>query len=175
MSQLTDTAFGAGDLPLPPFRIGLGTDLHRLESGKPLVLGGVTIPFEKGPAGHSDGDVLIHALCDALLGALAMRDIGFHFPDTNPEHKGAASIRFLREVVSKVLHAGWLVANVDATIHLEKPKLKPHIDEIRSVLAHELHTYIGNVSVKAKTGEEVGLVGEGNAIEALVVCLLYRK
>jgi 2-C-methyl-D-erythritol 2,4-cyclodiphosphate synthase len=174
MSHSTDIQPGKGDVPLPPFRIGLGTDLHRLEPGRPLVLGGVTIPFDRGPAGHSDGDVLIHALCDALLGALALRDIGYHFPDTSPELKGVASLRFLQEVMAKVKHTGWSVGNIDATIHLEKPKLKPYIDEISSVLAHELHTDIGRVSVKAKTGEGVGPVGEGRAVEALVVCLLIR-
>lgn len=158
-----------------PFRIGMGTDLHRLVEGKPLVLGGVIIPFDHGSEGHSDGDVLIHATCDALLGALALRDIGYHFPDNDPRFKGAASIRFLREVMAMVKQNGYAVANIDATIHLERPKLKPYIDDIRAMMALELDVEIREVSVKAKTGEGVGPVGEGRAVEALVICLLIKN
>lgn len=154
------------------FRIGFGTDLHRLEEGIPLVLGGVTIPYHKGPAGHSDGDVLIHAICDALLGALALRDIGYHFPNHDPRYKGASSMLFLRETLAMVHQQGWKPGNLDATIHLEEPKLSPYIPAIQTSLANAIGISPDTVSIKAKTGEKVGVIGEGNAIEALVICLL---
>src|SRR5512146_1520795 len=121
-----------GPLPatslLPPgFRLGLGNDIHRLEPGRKLVLGGVTIPFDKGPAGHSDGDALAHAICDALLGAAALGDIGRHFPDSSPQWRNASSLIFLRRVRKMLEEAGYAIANIDATIGLERPKLAPHI------------------------------------------------
>jgi 2-C-methyl-D-erythritol 2,4-cyclodiphosphate synthase len=155
-------------------RIGLGTDRHRLQEGIPLMLGGVTIPSDRGSLGHSDGDVLIHAICDALLGALAKRDIGFHFPDKDPSFKGASSRIFLEEVMRKVREAGWEVVNIDSTIHLETPKLSPHIDDIRMSLAEIMQTGADMISVKAKTGEKTGAVGTGEAVEAIAVCLLGK-
>jgi 2-C-methyl-D-erythritol 2,4-cyclodiphosphate synthase len=155
-------------------RIGLGTDRHRLQEGIPLMLGGVTIPSDRGSLGHSDGDVLIHAICDALLGALAKRDIGFHFPDKDPSFKGASSRIFLEEVMRKVREAGWEVVNIDSTIHLETPKLSPHIDDIRMSLAEIMQTWADMISVKAKTGEKTGAVGTGEAVEAIAVCLLGK-
>lgn len=156
-------------------RIGLGTDLHRLENNTPFMLGGVYIPFDKGAKGHSDGDVLIHALCDALLGALALRDIGHHFPDTDPQHKGAASSKFLMHIMKMVTELGWKPVNVDAVIHLEFPKLSPHIEDIRSSISTLLNIETSCVSVKAKTAEKTGEVGQGRAVEALVVCLLKKS
>jgi len=158
----------------PQMRIGIGTDLHRLVEGRPLILGGVLIPFHSGPLGHSDGDVLIHAVCDALLGSVALQDIGAHFPDTDPAWKDADSTHLLRQVVAMVRERGYTPVNIDATIHLEKPKLRPFIDAIRSSLAEVLGICIGDVSVKAKTAELTGAVGEGRAIEALVVCMVSR-
>ena len=156
------------------FRIGLGTDLHRLGDGKALMIGGVNIPSHKGSIGHSDGDVLIHAICDAFLGAIAARDIGYHFPDNDPENKDASSISFLKAVINMVESAGWKPVNIDATIHLEQPKLSPHIDSIRQSLAAIIGISAGDISVKAKTGERIGLIGGGEAIEALAVCLISR-
>lgn len=155
-------------------RIGLGTDLHRLEEGIPLMIGGMEIPFHKGSAGHSDGDVLIHALCDALLGALALRDIGFHFSDQDSAYKGAASSRFLIQVMQLVQKQGWTLVNMDATIHLEQPKLSPYIDRIRASLAEMTGAPTDAISVKAKTGERIGSIGTGDAVEAIVVCLITK-
>ncbi len=156
------------------FRIGLGTDLHRLGEGNPLIIAGVNIPFNKGSISHSDGDVLIHALCDALLGAIAARDIGYHFPDSDPGNKDASSTGFLEAVVKMVKEAGWKTVNIDATIHLEQPKLSPYIDSIRQSLSEITGMNTEDISVKAKTGERLGVIGGGDAIEALVVCLISR-
>jgi 2-C-methyl-D-erythritol 2,4-cyclodiphosphate synthase len=158
----------------PHMRIGIGTDLHRLTTGRPLILGGVTIPFHSGPLGHSDGDVLIHAVCDSLLGSVALQDIGAHFSDTDPAWKDADSTLLLRAVVAMVREKGYAPVNIDATIHLEQPKLRPYIDTIRSSLAEIIGMNCEDVSVKAKTAELTGPVGEGRAIEALVVCLVSR-
>jgi 2-C-methyl-D-erythritol 2,4-cyclodiphosphate synthase len=155
-------------------RIGLGTDLHRLEEGIPLMIGGIEIPFHKGSAGHSDGDVLIHALCDAMLGALSLRDIGFHFSDKDPAHKGAASKVFLKQVMEMVNTKGWILVNMDATIHLEQPKLSPYIDQMRASLAEMIGVPTEVISVKAKTGERIGSIGTGDAVEAIVVCLIAQ-
>lgn len=138
------------------------------------MLGGVNIPSDKGARGHSDGDVLIHALCDALLGALSLRDIGYHFPDTDPQHKGAASSLFLRHINKMVTELGWQPVNIDAVIHLETPKLSPYIEEIRSSLSTILEIDTSCVSIKAKTAERTGEVGQGRAVEALVICLLKK-
>ncbi|MFO7723307.1 MAG: 2-C-methyl-D-erythritol 2,4-cyclodiphosphate synthase [Bacteroidales bacterium] len=156
-------------------RIGLGTDRHRLQEGLPLMLGGLAIPSDKGSLGHSDGDVLIHAICDALLGALAMRDIGFHFPDNDPVYKGAPSRIFLEHVMKLLREAGWEVINVDSTIHLESPRLSPHIDGIRQSLAEMMMIGSHQISVKAKTGEKTGAIGTGEVVEALAVCLLGKS
>jgi 2-C-methyl-D-erythritol 2,4-cyclodiphosphate synthase len=138
------------------------------------MLGGVSIPSEKGSQGHSDGDVLIHAICDALLGSLALRDIGFHYPDKDPALRGASSRIFLEGVMHKIREAGWDVVNLDSTIHLEMPKLSPHIEEIRRSLATIMHTGVQNISVKAKTGEQTGAVGTGDVVEAIAICLLEK-
>lgn len=156
-------------------KIGIGTDIHKLKNGIPLIIGGTKIPFEKGASGHSDGDVLIHALCDAILGAAAMRDIGYHFSDKDPENKNADSRLFLVKVVEMVKEEGYDIINVDATIQLEKPKLSPYIDAIRESLATILKIPAANVSVKAKTAEGTGSVGMGKTIEAVAISLLCKE
>lgn len=155
-------------------RIGEGYDIHRLERGRPLRLGCVTIPSDFGPLGHSDGDVLAHALCDAILGAIAQGDIGAHFPSDDPRWAGADSRVFLSHAVQLARSMGYGVVNVDATIVLERPKLAPYIKEIRDTLADALHCTWTNVSVKAKTAEGLGPIGEGLAIEARAVVLIDR-
>lgn len=153
-------------------RIGIGYDVHRLAEGRPLILGGVSIEHERGLDGHSDADVLVHAIIDALLGAAALGDIGQHFPDTDAEWKGADSMKLLAHVRDLVRDAGYRVGNVDAVVVLQRPKLRPHIDEMRANLAGVLGIALGQVSVKATTGETMGFVGreEGAAVHA--VCLL---
>jgi len=156
----------------PSFRIGFGNDIHRLAAGRKLILGGVRVPFEKGPVGHSDGDALAHAICDALLGAAALGDIGTHFPTSSPEWRNASSLLFLRNT-RKLLHeAGYTIVNVDATIGLERPKLAPHILKMRKKLAAALGISVAQVSVKAKTGEGVDAVGQCLAIRSEAVVLL---
>ena len=161
-------------LPVVPFRIGHGWDTHRLELGRPLILGGVAIPAEFGLAGHSDADVLSHAITDAMLGALALGDIGMHFPDTAPEWKGANSLDLLRRVAALVLAEGFQAANIDSTVLLERPKLKDYRTPIRQSLADVLHLSLESVSLKFKTGEKVGPVGEGKSCEAHAVVLLLK-
>jgi 2-C-methyl-D-erythritol 2,4-cyclodiphosphate synthase len=164
-----------GQPPPPvPFRIGHGWDTHRLESGRPLILGGIAIPAEFGLAGHSDADVLSHAITDAMLGALALGDIGMHFPDTAPEWEGANSLDLLRRVAALVLAKGYQVANIDSTVLLERPKLKDYRLQIRHSLADVLHLSPESLSVKFKTGEKVGPVGEGKSCEAHAVVLLLN-
>lgn len=158
--------------PTPRIRIGQGWDTHRLVSGRPLILGGVEIPSEIGLSGHSDADVLFHAVTDAILGALALGDIGMHFPDTAPEWKGAASIRFLQHALALAANRGYTLANVDSTILLERPRLKDHRAAIRENLARALNLPVDCVSVKFKTGEKVGPVGEGLSCEAQAAVLL---
>lgn len=153
-------------------RIGHGYDVHRLVAGRPLVLGGVTVPSDVGLDGHSDADVLAHAIADALLGAAALGDIGLHFPDTDAAWKGADSIDLLRAVTAHVAEAGWRVGNVDATVVLERPKLRPHIDAMRARLAEAMGVDVSDVSVKATTGERMGFVGTGEGAAAHAVCLL---
>lgn len=153
-------------------RIGQGWDTHRIEAGLPLILGGITIPCEFGLAGHSDADVLFHAVTDAILGALALGDIGMHFPDTAPEWKGANSLQFLQHAVSLVGKKGYRVVNVDSTIILERPKLKEYRSLIRESLAAALRLSSDVVGVKFKTAERVGPVGEGRSCEAQAVVLL---
>lgn len=152
-------------------RIGQGWDLHRLEKGRPLIIGGVTIPFEKGCAAHSDGDVLIHALIDALLGAAAEGNIGILFPDSDPQYKNADSRELLQETVKR-LSPRWKTVNVDATVVLQAPKLNPFIDEMRSRLAADLNLDTAAVSIKPKTHEKIGSVGRGEAVEAFVSVLI---
>lgn len=155
-----------------PFRIGHGWDTHRLELGRPLILGGITIPSEFGLIGHSDADVLSHAITDALLGALALGDIGMHFPDTAVEWKGANSLDLLAHVSGLVLSAGYRVANVDSTVVLERPKLQDYRLQIRQRLADVLQLSKDFMSVKFKTAEKVGPVGEGKSCEAHATVLL---
>lgn len=156
-------------------RIGFGTDIHRLEPGRPMVIGGIVIPSAFGPAGHSDGDILLHAVTDALLGAVAAGDIGSHFPDTDERWRGADSTRFVLEALSLTRERGYRIANVDATIDLESPKLRPFIDAIRARVAELLAVDVDCVSVKAKTGEGLGPVGSGSAISATAAVLLERR
>jgi 2-C-methyl-D-erythritol 2,4-cyclodiphosphate synthase len=153
-------------------RVGQGYDVHALVKGRKLVVGGVTIPFGKGLAGHSDADVLIHAVCDALLGAAALGDIGRHFPDSDPKHKDADSRAFLREVAGKIRGAGFAIANVDATIHAEEPKMAPHVPAMVANLAADLGIPPRQVNVKAKTAERLGAIGRGEGIAAEAIALL---
>ena len=156
------------------FRIGFGNDIHRLVVGKPLILGGVLIPSELGAEGHSDADALLHAITDAILGALALGDIGSHFSDKDERWKNADSFVFLNEAMQMMKIKGFHVVNLDSTISLEKPKLRPHIDAMRENLARCLEIDLDCVSVKAKTGEQVDAVGEHRAIKAEAVILLQR-
>jgi 2-C-methyl-D-erythritol 2,4-cyclodiphosphate synthase len=153
-------------------RIGQGFDVHALVPGRKLVIGGVTIPFEKGLAGHSDADVLIHAVCDALLGAAALGDIGRHFPDSDPKYRNADSRVFLREVGAKVRDAGFAIANIDATVIAEAPKMAPHIGAMVANLSADLGLKPGRVNVKAKTAERLGAIGRGEGIAAEAIALL---
>lgn len=157
---------------LPPLRIGEGWDTHALVEGRPLVLGGVTIPHSHGLLGHSDADALAHAITDALLGAAALGDIGKLFPDTAAEFKGADSMVLLAEAYRQVRAAGWQIVNLDSTIVAQAPKMAPHILAMRSRLAEVLGIELARVNVKAKTAEKMGPVGEGKAIETRAVCLL---
>lgn len=156
------------------FRIGHGTDIHRLEPGLPLILGGVRIESDLGAVGHSDADALTHAVTDAILGALALGDIGSHFPDSDERWKNAESFVFLRFVVGLMKEHGYALANLDSTVHLERPKLRAFIDEIRKGFADVLEVETNRVSVKAKTGEAVGDVGRREAIRADAVVLLSK-
>jgi 2-C-methyl-D-erythritol 2,4-cyclodiphosphate synthase len=156
------------------FRTGLGWDVHRIAPGRPLLLGGVNIPSEFGLDGHSDADILLHALTDAILGAAALGDIGMHFPDTDPQWNGAASARFLEHAVSLVKQAGFTLVNVDTTVILERPKLKNYREPIRESLARVLALPLDRVSVKFKTAEGVGAVGEGLSAEAQAIVLVAR-
>jgi 2-C-methyl-D-erythritol 2,4-cyclodiphosphate synthase len=155
-------------------RVGSGNDLHRLVPGKPLILGGITIPSDLGADGHSDADCLFHAITDALLGSLALGDIGLHFSDKDPRWTGADSRIFLEEALRLSKEMGWSVVNVDTTISLEKPKLRPFIDEIRQSIARSLGIELSCVSVKAKTGESVDAVGERRAIRAEAILLIQK-
>lgn len=153
-------------------RIGHGYDVHRLVEGRSLILGGVRVPFEKGLDGHSDADVLTHAVMDALLGAAAMGDIGKLFPDTDDRYLGADSIALLREVDRRLTEAGYRLDNLDVTVIAQRPKLAPYINQMRQNLAAALHTELQNVSVKATTEEHLGFTGSGEGIAAHAVCLL---
>ena len=156
-------------------RIGQGWDVHRLVEGRPLVLGGVTIPFDKGLDGHSDADALCHAITDALLGAAALGDIGRHFPDTDLEFKGADSRVLLREAVRRVRAAGFDIVNVDSTVIAQAPRLAPHVEAMRRHLAADLELSPDRVNVKAKTSERLGHLGRGEGIAADAVCLLQSR
>ncbi|MCB0720351.1 MAG: 2-C-methyl-D-erythritol 2,4-cyclodiphosphate synthase [Bacteroidetes bacterium] len=153
-------------------RIGFGYDVHRFADGHPLVLGGIRIPSERGLLGHSDADVLLHAICDALLGALALGDIGMHFPDTDPAWKDADSAKLLAGVVSIVAEKGFYVVNVDSTVVLERPRLRAHVDAMRGRIAEILGIDSSQVSVKATTSEGMGFVGTGEGAAAYATCLV---
>ncbi|MDX1967198.1 MAG: 2-C-methyl-D-erythritol 2,4-cyclodiphosphate synthase [Planctomycetaceae bacterium] len=159
-------------MTFPPLRIGLGHDRHRLVPARPLILGGVTIPYDHGLDGHSDADVLLHAITDAILGALALGDIGEWFPNTDPQWSNADSTIFLRAALAEAAQRGWRIANLDCTIHAERPKLSPHKAAIAARLAELLGVAIDQVNVKAKTGEQVGPIGREEAMDADAVVLL---
>ena len=159
----------------PLWRIGEGWDTHALVSGRKLVLGGVEIPHTHGLMGHSDADALCHAITDALFGAAAMGDIGFHFPDTDAQYKGADSLALLAEAARRVRAAGWLIGNIDSTVIAQAPKMAPHILAMRQRIATALLVAIDQVSVKAKTAEKMGPVGRGESIEARAVCMLFKQ
>ena len=156
------------------FRIGHGYDVHRLVEGRPLILGGVTVPFEKGLLGHSDADVLAHAVADALLGAAALGDIGGMFPDTDPQYQGADSLVLLSKVADAVRAAGYTLSNIDATVLAQAPKLKPFIPQMRERLAKAMGVPVDAVSVKATTEEGLGFTGSGEGIAAHAVCLIAQ-
>ena len=156
------------------FRIGQGFDLHRLVVGRKLILGGVEIPFEKGLAGHSDADVLLHAIIDALIGAAALGDIGKLFPDNDNKFKDIDSKVLLKEVYQQISDLGYQINNIDSTIIFEQPKLRDHIDEMRAIIAKLLDLRIDQISIKAKTSEKVGIVGRGEAVIAEAVVLLIK-
>ena len=161
--------------PSIPFRIGEGWDVHALVPGRPLIIGGVTIPHTAGLLGHSDADVLLHAITDALLGAAALGDIGRHFPDTDPRFKGSDSIELLTEVARRVREAGFEIGNIDSTVVAQAPKLGPHIPAMCARIAQALGLPVESVNVKAKTAEKLGPVGQGLSIEARAVALLVRR
>lgn len=160
-------------MTLPNIRIGEGWDVHALVEGRPLVLGGVTIPHTHGLQGFSDADALCHAITDALFGAAALGDIGHHFPDTDERFRGADSIALLAEAARRVAQAGWQIGNVDSTIVAQGPKMAPHILAMRQRIAQALGIKLEQVNVKAKTAEKMGPVGLGEAIEANAICLLF--
>lgn len=155
-------------------KIGFGFDVHQLEEGKPFWLGGVQLESKKGAVGHSDADVLIHAICDALLGALALRDIGHHFPNTNPKYKGIDSKKLLAEVMTLIKNQGYKIGNVDSTICLEKPKVNPSIDLMKNALCLILEVEDNCLSIKATTNETLGFIGREEGVTAYAVALLIK-
>lgn len=157
------------------FRVGFGFDVHQLAEGEEFWLGGILLDHYKGAVGHSDADVLIHAICDALLGAAALGDIGYHFPDTSDEYKGIDSKILLKQVVKLLDEKGYAIGNVDGTVSLQLPKIKPHILAIREKLAEVMNLDVDVVSVKATTTEKLGYVGEEKGVNAHAVCLIYKK
>lgn len=156
-------------------RVGMGYDVHRLTKGRDLILGGVKIPWEKGLLGHSDADVLIHAIMDALLGAAALGDIGQHFPDTDPAYKGISSIRLLKHVAALLSEKGYGIGNIDAVIIAQKPKMAPHIPQMKENIAEALEIDMDCLNIKATTEEKLGFTGREEGIASEAVCLLYIK
>jgi len=155
-------------------RVGQGVDVHQLREGYDFWIGGIHVPYHKGAVGHSDADVLIHAICDALLGAANLRDIGFHFPDTSDEFKGIDSKKLLRRVTDLIAEKGWKVNNVDATLILEQPKIKPYIEEMQRVLAPLMDIDVDAVSIKATTNETMGYVGRQEGVLAYATALIIQ-
>ena len=153
-------------------RIGMGYDVHKLTEGRKLIIGGVEIPYEKGLLGHSDADVLLHAIMDALLGAAALGDIGRHFPDTDPAYKGISSLKLLEHVGALLEEHYFLIENIDATIIAQAPKMRPYIDTMRENIANTLHIDLSQVNVKATTEEGLGFTGSGEGISSQAICLL---
>jgi len=156
------------------FKIGFGFDVHRLGEGETLVLGGISVPSDKSAIGHSDADVLIHAICDALLGAANLRDIGFHFPDTDNSFKGIESKILLSRVMDKLRALGFSLGNIDATVCLQQPKISPFIDEMKDMLAETMAVDTEDISIKATTTERLGYVGREEGISAYAVALIYK-
>jgi 2-C-methyl-D-erythritol 2,4-cyclodiphosphate synthase len=159
----------------PSFGIGSGFDVHRLVEGRPLIIGGVQIPYEKGLEGHSDADVLLHAITDAILGAAGLGDIGRHFPDTDPTYRGADSRLLLKEVVRRVGEAGWRVSQIDATVIAQAPKISPHAQAMQQVIASTCDMPITRVNIKGKTTEHLGFTGRGEGIAAQAVAMVVRS
>ena len=157
-----------------PIRIGHGSDVHRLVEGRKLMLGGVTIPFARGLDGHSDADVLLHALCDALLGSLSLGDLGIHFPDTDPRYKDSDSLELLKRVLNMVKEKGFSIGNIDATVIAEQPKISGYIDQMKDTIAHTTGIDREQISIKATTTEGLGFVGRGEGIAAHAVVLVER-
>ncbi|HIY63111.1 MAG TPA: 2-C-methyl-D-erythritol 2,4-cyclodiphosphate synthase [Candidatus Mediterraneibacter stercoripullorum] len=155
-------------------RVGFGYDVHRLTENRKLIIGGVEIPFEKGLLGHSDADVLLHAVMDALLGAAALGDIGKHFPDTDPQYKGISSIQLLKHVGQLLDDNGYVIENIDGTIIAQRPKMRPYIDQMRENIAEALHIEVDQINVKATTEEGLGFTGTGEGISAQAVCALEK-
>lgn len=162
------------NMNVKPFRIGFGYDVHRLSEGRELWLGGIQIPFEKGLLGHSDADVLLHAICDALLGAAGLRDIGFHFPDTSADFKGIDSKILLKQTFNLIRKEGYAIGNLDCTLIAEAPKINPHIPAMKSIIAALLECPESDISIKATTSEKIGFVGREEGMAAHAVALLYK-
>lgn len=171
-ADFSETGFRGGKERRESMRIGMGYDVHRLTENRKCIIGGVEIPYEKGLLGHSDADVLLHAVMDALLGAAALGDIGKHFPDTNPAYKGISSLKLLEHVAALLAENLFLVENIDATIIAQAPKMRPHIDRMRENMAKVLGIEISQVNVKATTEEGLGFTGSGEGISAQAICLL---
>lgn len=159
----------------PSVRIGHGYDVHRLVEGRPLILGGVSIPYEKGLLGHSDADVLTHAVMDALLGAAALRDIGYHFPDTDQTYAGADSLKLAEHVATLLQKQGYAIGNIDATLIAQRPKIAPYIEQMRENLARALGISVGQINVKATTEEHLGFTGDGSGMAAHAVALILSQ
>jgi len=155
-------------------RVGLGFDIHQLREGRPCILGGIEITHHKGPLGHSDADVLIHAICDALLGAANLNDIGFHFPDTSSEFKSIDSKILLAKVAAMVRDKGYDIGNIDTTLVLEQPKIKPHIDKMRAILSQVMGINEDDISIKATTNEKLGFIGREEGVAAYAVALISK-
>ena len=153
-------------------RIGQSKDIHRLVEGRDLIIGGVKIPYEKGLLGHSDADVLLHAIIESLIGAMGLKDIGTHFPDTDPKYKGISSLLLLDDTYKMLEENGYKIVNIDSLINIEKPKMAPHIDQMRANIAEHLHCDVSQINVKATRGEGLGFVGRGEGATAYAVCLI---